>query len=209
MMMLMLHCDLYNLQLSAHLRHPNEVGGAYWIFGLCLSLLSLPLAATYYQSNVGDEAVAKIASMSCSVLLPSSLLLIVVVFLAIKKEYRKTFWTTERGKDVTMGHMSSSEDMVKALVFVKNRMHWKSIEDDVEEWVRDNWERWMEEEPDWLDDNMKARIPPHMIPNDEDRKKVENLQSARRRSSALVELTALSGRHSMVRGVHKVAPEKT
>ena len=163
----------------------------------------------YYENNVQNEIVAQIAWNSCYALLPSSLLLIAVFFLAIKKEYRKTFWTTERGKDVTMGHMSSSEDMVKALVFVKNRMHWKSIEDDVEEWVRDNWERWMEEEPDWLDDNMKARIPPHMIPNDEDRKKVENLQSARRRSSALVELTALSGRHSMVRGVHKVAPKKT
>ena len=138
-MMLMLHCDLYNLQLSAHLRHPNEVGGAYWIFGLCLSLLSLPLAATYYEINVENEIVAQIAWNSCYVLLPSSLLLIAVFFLAIEKEYRKTFWTTERGKDVTMGHMNSNEDMVKALVFVKNRRHWKSIEDDVEEWVRDNW----------------------------------------------------------------------
>ena len=192
-------------------RHPNDLGGAYWLFSYAISLASLPLAASYYERNVREKAVADIAWVTdiawsaCLIFVPTILALKVFFFSIIKKEYRKTFWTLKRGKDVSIGHMESSEDSVRALIFIKNRRHWKSIEGKVEEWVRENWERWMEEKPEWLNDNMKARIPPNMIPNINDRQEVEVLQSVRRRSSLLGRLSAR--RRSSFIGAEKVTPD--
>ena len=127
-----------------------------------------------------------------------------IIFMNIEKKYRHTFYSFEGGKDVTISHFKSSEDERKILVLTKNRRHWKSIEGNVEEWVRESWERWMDEDPEWLDDNMKARIPVHMIPNMKDRQKVRVLQNVRRRSS--LPGRAGEGRRLSLSGPHKVAP---
>ena len=190
---------------NIHLRIPNEMGGAYWLFSFAFSLFSFPLTIIYYERNSGSkETITRIAWMACYVLLPLTLALKVVFFAIINKKYRKTFWSLKRGRDVTVGHMNSDKDSVKALVFIKNRNHWKSIEGKVEEWVRENWDKWKNEEPEWLDDNMKARIPPHMIPDSKDREKVEEMQSARRRSSLLGRISVR--RRSSLIGAKKVAP---
>ncbi len=168
-------------------------------------MASLPLAASYYERNDGDKIVADIAWGSCLLFLPTIFVLKLIFFFIIKKEYRKTFWTLKRGKDVSIGHMDSSENSVRALIFIKNRRHWKSIEGKVEEWVRENWEKWMEEKPEWLSENIKAKIPPHMIPNIEDRKVVEELQSERRRSSLLGRISVR--RRSSLIVAEKVAPD--
>lgn len=170
---------------NIHLRNPNEVGGAYWLFSFAFSLVSLPLAIMYYEGNNGSENITRIAWTACYVLLPLTLALKFTFFAVINKKYRKTFWSLKRGRDVTVGHMDSNEDSVKALVFIKNRYHWIGIQDKVEKWVRENWMRWIEEEPEWLNDNMKARIPSYMIPNIDDRAKIEDFQRQRRRSSIM------------------------
>ena len=176
--------------------------------------MSLPFAAMYYQyeskkkgSKVGGQTVTKLAWNVCSILLPCVQFFIIVFFSTINKEHRKTFWSLKRGKDVTLSYFESNEDSTKAVIFHHNYRHWKEIEDKVEKWVRENWKRWMEEEPEWLDDNMRARIPPHMIPSIEDRKKVEAMQNERRRSSLMGSIALQSRRYS-IGGVNKVMPEK-
>ena len=162
----------------------------------------------YYESKVGDRSVAKLAWNACRILLPCALFLVVVFFSTIKKEYRETFWSMKRGKDVTLSYFESSEDSTKAAIFHHNYRHWKEIEDKVEEWVRENWKRWMEEEPDWIDENMKAMIPLHMIPNIKDRGDVKDFRNGKgRRSTVLQSLAGLSRRHTMIGsgGLGKVA----
>ena len=189
----------------AQFRHPNEVGGIYWIFGFTFSLTSLPLAVSYYENNGGGgniSDVVRIAWSSTLLLLICAIFLVLTFFTFMDKKYRHTFYNLKRGKDVTLEHMDSSEDCVKALVFIKNRRHWESIESKVEEWVRENWKRWMEEEPDWLTDNMKARIPQHMIPGNEKIRKIKHLARKRGRSS-------IKGRRRpSASGAHKVAPKR-
>ena len=194
---------------NVHLRHPYEVGGKYWSFGLFLTLVSLPMAIFYYELEVENEEVAKLCWNACYGLLPCSLLIIFIFFANVKSEYRKTFLRTGNAKDTTLQYFQSCKDEVKALVLTVNRRHWKSIENDVEEWVQDNWKRWMIEEPDWLDDNMKARIPLHMIPSTKDREKVELLlRNLRRRRSSLLGLGRLSGRRRpSVARVTRVTPD--
>ena len=194
---------LHIIALPVHFRHPNEVGGTYWSFGFFLALASLPMAVYYYEIEVENEEVVKLWN-ACYALLPCSLFIMSVFLANIKSEYRKTFWSTGKAKDMTLSYFERSEDGIKALVFIFNRRHWKSIENDVEEGVRESWKRWMAEEPDWLDDNMKARIPPHMIPSIKDREKVKELQGERKRLSLL---GRFSVRRSSFIGAKKVSPE--
>ena len=188
------------------------MGGVGWLFSLMILNATLPLAILAYQNEVGSNEISVAAWKFCSIALPSTMIAFLVFFLSIKKEYWGTFFSTERGKDLTIRRFSTSnEDSIKAdAVFLNTRKYWEDIEDQIEEWVRLNWVRWMDEEPEWLDENMKAMIPPRMIPSVQDRKKVEALQSERRRSSLLGSIAIQHRRRyssSVSVGVNKVLPD--
>lgn len=148
-----------------HFRHPNEIGGFYWAIGACLTIVSLPLAIICYDnSDFWNETISQNAWFSFYIATPVTLILFLSFFLNIEKSHRSTFWSLKRGVDVTLSHMDSDKDEIRALVFIKNRRHWKKIEGKVETWVRGKWEQWMEEEPEWLTQNIKDKIPAYMIP---------------------------------------------
>ena len=58
-------------------------------------------------------------------------------------------------------------------VFDVNKNQWKSIYEEVKEWVWQNWPKWMEEKPAWFDERMRSIIPRDMIPSLEDQKQIE------------------------------------
>ena len=179
---------LVDFTSNAIFRHPNEVGGIYWLLGFVVSIASLPLAIIYHESKVGDKVITEIAWNACIALTLSAISVFALFFATINKEYRRTFYSTERGKDFAMRRfLNNSDDAAKAdAIFYNNRRFWIEIEDKVEKWVRKNWNIWMEEEPEWLDDNLKSLIPLTMIPNVEDKKNVGIMQDRRRRGSMLV-----------------------
>ena len=67
-------------------------------------------------------------------------------------------------------------------VHSQNRKQWLSIRDDVAQYTMDNWERWMEEKPEWFNDNFKAFVDEDMIPA-ESLRRIKMGNSSRRRSS--------------------------
>ena len=172
--------------------------------------MSLPLATAYFASKVGDEGgVSEMAWNSCIVLTLSSISVFTLFFATMEKEYRKTFFSTERGKDLAMRRfLDNSDDAIKAdAIFWNSRRFWVEIEDKVEDWVRENWNRWMEEGPEWFDDNIKSMIPSSMIPIAEDQQNVEELQEKRRRSSLLGSIVVSGRRKSSLVGVSQVVPQ--
>lgn len=48
---------LTDFTLIVQFRHPNEIGGAYWTFGLFLTTASLPFAISVYGQKVGKDMV--------------------------------------------------------------------------------------------------------------------------------------------------------
>ena len=46
------------------------------------------------------------------------------------------------------------------------------IEDEVKDWVWQNWAKWMEEKPTWFDERMRSMIPGDMIPSRDDQKQI-------------------------------------
>jgi hypothetical protein len=76
-----------------------------------------------------------------------------------------------------------------------SRHHW--VEEEVKDWIAENWSTWQKEKPDWFDKAFKARIPLDFIPSAGGRD-----EEAERRAKAVI--TPESSRTT----VGQVAPEK-
>jgi hypothetical protein len=160
------------------LRHPNEVGGAYWLFGLLLTMASLPVSI-YIASPHIDERAIGIALSIVNYFIPITTLCFVVFFLNIERKYWHTFWSMQRSKDMSMSYFLEGEnDKMKIEVFGSSRHHWVSIEGEIKKWVELNWAKWEEEKPDWFTDVRKASVPEEFIPADGDARKRESIRRA-------------------------------
>jgi hypothetical protein len=162
----------------AQMRHPNEVGGAYWLFGLMLTIGSLPVSV-HIASPYVDERAIYIASSIMNYFIPITTLCFAVFFLNIKRKYWHTFWSTLRSKDMSMAYfLEGKNDATKSVVFESSRHHWVSIEGKIKKWVEMNWATWEEEQPDWFTDVRKASVPVDFIPADGDARRRESVRRA-------------------------------
>jgi hypothetical protein len=162
----------------AQLRHPNEVGGVYWLFGFVLTMVSLPVSI-YLASPYVDQRAIDIASSIVKNFIPITILCFAVFFLNIEKKYWHTFWSTQRSKDMSMAFFLEGEnDATKIKVFANSRHHWVSIEGEIKKWVELNWANWEEEKPEWFTDVMKAKVPEDFIPADGDARRRESVRRA-------------------------------
>jgi hypothetical protein len=161
------------------LRHPNEVGGIYWIFGFVLTMGSLPIAILVAGwGDVAEEGL-KFAWSVVGIFIPCTVVLFAVFFYNIEKKYWGTFYSLQRGKDLTVKNFREGSDAVKAkYTFKYSKHHWKANEEEVKAWVEANWARWEEEKPDWFDVRMRARVPFEYIPGAGDARKRESVRRA-------------------------------
>jgi hypothetical protein len=159
-------------------RHPNEVGGLYWLFGLLLTMGSLPMSI-YIASPYVDEKAVDIASSIAKYFILTTTLCFAVFFLNIERKYLHTFWSIQRSKDYNMAFfLEGRSDANKIEVFGKSRHHWVSIEGEIKTWVELNWAKWEEEQPEWFDDVTKAKVPVEFIPSDGDARRRESVRRA-------------------------------
>ena len=88
------------------------------------------------------------------------------IFLSsINKEYIRGFYTTKRGKDLSMGYfLDNDDDELKSNIFLCNENHWLSIRDKVKAWTLANFDDWFDNEEPWLDEAMISSIPQDFVP---------------------------------------------
>jgi hypothetical protein len=160
-------------------RHPNEVGGLYWMFGFVLTMGSLPVAIIIAErGGVADEGL-KLAWKVVGIFIPCTVVLFGVFSFNIEKKYWRTFYSLQRGKDLSARSFKEGiDDSTKAAYIIMSKHHWKSIEEEVRTWVETNWARWEEETPDWFTDAFKASVPIEFIPGDEDARRRERVRRA-------------------------------
>jgi hypothetical protein len=161
-----------------HFRHPLDVGGTYWLFGLVLAMGSLPVSI-YVASPYVDERAIDSASLIVNYSIPITTLCFAVFFLNIERKYWHTFWSTKKSKDYSMAFfLEGDSDAIKIVVFDWSRHHWISIEGEIKKWVELNWAKWEEEKPEWFTDVRKASVPEDFIPADGDARRRESVRRA-------------------------------
>jgi hypothetical protein len=83
-------------------------------------------------------------------------ILVIVTLVRMEKKYRKTFYSTETGGQMNRRNfLNSEDDAVKKDIVTVNKSHRLPIKDEIEQWVRGSWVRWIEEKPDWFTDGWK------------------------------------------------------
>jgi hypothetical protein len=147
-------------------RHPNEVGGMYWMLGFVLTMGSLPVAITLAKREDLAKEVLSFAWTIVGIFVPFAVVSFLIFLLSTERKYFGTFVSLQRGKDLTVQRFrDSADDASKAdTIFNNSKHHWKSIEEEVRAWVEANWVRWEDEKPKWFDNGMRARVPVEYIP---------------------------------------------
>uniref|UniRef100_A0A7S2QVX8 Uncharacterized protein n=1 Tax=Triparma pacifica TaxID=91992 RepID=A0A7S2QVX8_9STRA len=149
-------------------RHPSELGGLYWIISFVLTMGSLPVVIWIYEGQGGDKIVVTLAWKLLYILLPSTLVLFGIFVANIEMKYWNTFVSLETGKNFRIREFKEgTTDAVKAEIFKRSHRVWHPIEGEVRAWVCANWSRWDEEEPAWLNEYMRSRIPLEWIPSED------------------------------------------
>jgi len=172
------------------------MGGLVWTMNMFLALLASFASVFVYYADNGEEVelittgqnstAFEIEERVAWTLVGSLSGAWVVVFgvflLLMKKEYRRTFFTTRTGKQWTMDFfLEDTEDAVKKNVVGHNKAQWRAIRSDVKEWVQANWWRWKEEKPEWFDLAWQSKVPKEWITDVEERARLE--LARRRRGS--------------------------
>ena len=85
----------------------------------------------------------------------------------MKKEYRKTCWSTEMGYEwIQSYYLQGETDEVEQNKMKKNKKRWKPIEEQVRGWVRQGWAGWVGEKPAWFNDSWKVKVPEEWVPEE-------------------------------------------
>ena len=150
---------------------PYECGGLYWIVCLVLGQAT-SFVALYFYSRLSTEVGSK-SSRDLWALLGATEAGFVTFFAifvtAMAAKYRVTFFSTVTGAQFNQGRFQTAmTDKAKSDIFDKHPSYYDGIRDEVKAWVYANYSTWLEEQPDWFTERVKASIPKDMIPNSED-----------------------------------------
>ena len=149
-------------------RHPFEMGGLWWAWNMFLALASSVGAVLVYLRGHEGEGLAE-ADVWRGVVILELIWIITfgVVLWLVKNEYRETFWSTMTGNEYAMHYFTiGTEEEVMAQVFTIHPSKWQPIVEEVEAWIRENWWRWEDEQPDFFDHHFKLLVPHDMVPEE-------------------------------------------
>ncbi|GMI40699.1 hypothetical protein TrCOL_g5094 [Triparma columacea] len=184
----------------AQSRHPSDVGGAYFSFNLGLTVATGAFAALSY--NVGDGEGGMEGSLSeNSVLIFMAFVCLgtvvsyALLLLSMKKEYRYTFFSVKTGKQYTQEIFTMNSDSERKFKILSKNTHlWKkTIGVQVKSWIGEKLPVWIEEQPEWFNDEKMSLITDDMV---EDpamlvrlrTKNVQGILDQRRRSSVVEDM---------------------
>ncbi|GMI44330.1 hypothetical protein TrCOL_g754 [Triparma columacea] len=168
-------------------RHPNEVGGAYFTFSLGLTVVMGVVAALQYEKAVDDvgitdqdvelgednqivggeesgleeSTVVKIMMVACAGMVVSYATLLV----SVKREYLHTFISTKTGNESTQELFTKSkEDEHRFTILETNEHKWEhKIGAEVKAWINERLPLWLEEPPEWFNDQRRSIIPDDFV----------------------------------------------
>ena len=165
-------------------RHPQEVGGFYWTICSIITIVSLPVTLKMYETkNNKAENDKNLGLLVGVIVIPISILSFFIFFLNIERMYLRTFVSQKTTNQHTAFRFQSatSDESRSNATFAQSRRTWRHFEDNVEAWVRVNWERWVDEKPKWFL-LQRPNIPISFIP-DKHSRRLETRRRTKQKSS--------------------------
>ena len=149
---------------SLHFRHAQEVGGLYWSLCLVLGQMTSFVAVQLY-SRMPEATSSNDLWAFMGALETAFVICFAIFFASIKQKYRATFFSTTTAKQFRIKDFREAKsDFARSNILKLHPSYYKSVRGEVEQWVRENYETWIEEKPDWFTERARKKIPKDMIP---------------------------------------------
>jgi hypothetical protein len=151
-----------------HMRHPMEVGGAYWLFSILANQTMCFMSVWAYTEHYDGPG-----KLDRAVLFPTFGVLAGVwaaalagFLLSIERTYLWTFVSLETGCECAIRtfHERNGDDERRMEIFNTNELLWESIRGEVAAWCQANYDRWKAVSPAWFTPGLIAKIPDDCIP---------------------------------------------
>ena len=174
---------LGNFTVMLQLRHPGELGGAYWstnlLVGQATSFVALYLCKVSNGQEGSAVASARLNFSSLSIAMAllsiSSVVFFTLFIRYINDGYIRTFFSTKTAKQFhCQSYLEATTDQARIAVFRKHRSFYKAIRPEVKRWVLENWEEWKEEKPEWFTTKIRKRIEDDGIITKEDKERYDH-----------------------------------
>ena len=170
------------------------------MLSLIVTIISLPIATSFYEGAGGDKNTAEKVKIATWYLIIGVILSFTLFFKTINQDYLGTFTSTITSRDYVIANFreaDSDEKRAGYSIMVSRRL-WKSIENEVRVWVINNWSEWEEEKPKWLSDRVRTMIPLEFLPTmrakekEKSRRIMESIKASGKNSQPLVRVTPVS-----------------
>ena len=154
-----------------HARHPYEMGGSYWLFNMMLTHATVFGSIWLLEGALlgGDEdgggggniaTYYKIAQILSGVW--ACALVGLVAF--SEREFVETFYSSRTGKQYCKElFKSGNHETMFCEIFDSHKSYWKGFEVELKEFLKENWDMWHMNRPEWFTDATKAMVPLYMI----------------------------------------------
>ena len=137
------------------------------LLGQCTSFFALHLYLAGQEESSGEEELWALLGG-----LEASFVIFFTVFtLSIERRFIATFFSTETAKQFRVkAFREASSDRMKINILKLHPSYYKSIRSELEQWVKENWDGWVEEQPQWFTERVKASVPKDMIASSEEKR---------------------------------------
>jgi len=114
---------------------------------------------------------------------------VLLIFILIKRKYRKTFWDPQTGWQMVIATFENTDDAYLKMnaIFTNHISMSRRIKNDVIEYMAENWAEWERTKPSWFTPGFVSKIPDEFIPQ----QNLEALGGARRRRSSVISVREL------------------
>ena len=83
----------------------------------------------------------------------------------IDKDYWCTFYSSTTGKQFLCDNwLYGKTDKNRFYIFSKHKSYYKSINREIKEWLSQNWDKWEEDQEDFINMKMLGKIPTDLLP---------------------------------------------
>jgi len=172
-----------------HFRHPYELGGAYWLFNMAYTQLSI-FIVLYARSTMGkmpgeetwlisSDDLQKIAITISGMWLVA----ILSLFKFSIKEFRHTFYQPTRGWEYNRALFDTGDNEYRMSIFTDHPQYYMWYKKDIKEWLVKVWDELYEQNPVWFSEEVVKTIPLELIPANKQQGLLEDFEESGRDTS--------------------------
>ena len=168
-----------------HLRHPFELGGAYWLYSMIWSAVSLGISLVIKQGQQQPQIKVLDLEYICLGLTFTWAVSFGVMMTCAESKFRHTFWNTKTSRDHAYDNFVNGSEAARMNLFTLHSSLWMPFKKQISSWLEENWDNWYIESPIWFNNHMIALIPDDILPSGVEEMTLEKrkISKSRRRSS--------------------------